>query len=606
MRKWLFPLALSALPVFNGCAPDAKSPPSADAKTVVQQEPTPPAQPGDEATNAETEAAVAQPDLSNAPYRLVPGELTLPPSIRQSGPVADVIRLVSTGAEPGVLLGFITNAANPFNLTSDEIIYLNDLGVPSGVIEAMLQRDQIIKQAGPALALGSTAQPEMVPLPEPPPPTSAVALAPVAPPPPAAPLAAEPPAVVDTVDAGFYDALAPYGNWVDVEGCGPCWQPAVAVLNPGWQPYLNGGHWIYTDCGWYWLSGYTWGWAAFHYGRWFQHNQLGWCWAPDPVWAPAWVSWRNTGSYCGWAPLPPGATFSPGVGLTYYGRPVSAGFHFGLNASAFVFVHTSHFLDHHVNHFLLPSGQADHLFPQTSPMTSLVANAGHLNNLGIPPAHITSVTRSEVRQVALRDEPVAKMDASHAERLSLGGGTLAVFRPDLTASPRGTVKLSTMPIQKSSELAANYKSLPQELPDSVQLPSAGRSEAMPAANPSAEGSSERAEATREPEHQPAPVAQVQTPAPPVRRNPANASVARLQRQWPWMASPSEPSARENGFSGRSFGPRLEPANRPAEARPEPPRYSPPPQEARHEQSPPPPPASSPPPPPAPRAERGGR
>jgi hypothetical protein len=64
----------------------------------------------------------------------MPGEMTLPPSIRRTGPVADVIRLVTSGVDQGVLMGFVTNSASLFNLTPDEIIYLNDLGVPSGVV----------------------------------------------------------------------------------------------------------------------------------------------------------------------------------------------------------------------------------------------------------------------------------------------------------------------------------------------------------------------------------------------------------------------------------------------------------------------------------------
>src|SRR5262249_35280204 len=89
----------------------------------------------------------------------------------------------------------------------------------------------------------------------------------------------------------FYDSLAPYGTWVDVGGYGQCWQPSAVSINPEWQPYCDRGHWVYSDCGWYWLSDYSWGWAPFHYGRWFRHNRLGWCWQPDRVWGPSWVSW---------------------------------------------------------------------------------------------------------------------------------------------------------------------------------------------------------------------------------------------------------------------------------------------------------------------------
>ncbi len=35
----------------------------------------------------------------------------------------------------------------------------------------------------------------------------------------------------------FYGDLSPYGQWVDLEGFGWCWQPSVVATNPGWQPY---------------------------------------------------------------------------------------------------------------------------------------------------------------------------------------------------------------------------------------------------------------------------------------------------------------------------------------------------------------------------------
>ena len=37
----------------------------------------------------------------------------------------------------------------------------------------------------------------------------------------------------------------------------------------------------------------------------FTMRAYGWCWAPDTVWGPSWVTWRYSGDYCGWAPLPP-------------------------------------------------------------------------------------------------------------------------------------------------------------------------------------------------------------------------------------------------------------------------------------------------------------
>src|SRR5205823_609742 len=49
----------------------------------------------------------------------------------------------------------------------------------------------------------------------------------------------------------FYSSLAPYGSWVFVTDYGWCWQPTVGVVHAGWRPYAHGGHWLYSDCGWY-------------------------------------------------------------------------------------------------------------------------------------------------------------------------------------------------------------------------------------------------------------------------------------------------------------------------------------------------------------------
>jgi hypothetical protein len=69
--------------------------------------------------------------------------------------------------------------------------------------------------------------------------------------------------------------------------------------------------------GWTWYSNYSWGWAPFHYGRWFFDNAYGWMWLPDTQWGPAWVTWRSGGDYYGWAPMEPGISISVALNGTY-------------------------------------------------------------------------------------------------------------------------------------------------------------------------------------------------------------------------------------------------------------------------------------------------
>jgi hypothetical protein len=102
----------------------------------------------------------------------------------------------------------------------------------------------------------------------------------------------------------FQGTLAPYGSWSYDAGYGYVWTPSAAVVGVGFTPYGTGGHWVWTEYGWTWVSDWDWGWAPFHYGRWYV-GVHGWCWAPGTHWGPGWVAWRSGGGYVGWAPLAP-------------------------------------------------------------------------------------------------------------------------------------------------------------------------------------------------------------------------------------------------------------------------------------------------------------
>jgi hypothetical protein len=288
----------------------------------------------------------------------------LPPNIYPTSPLAQVVRLTQAGVDESIIMTYVTNSGSTFNLDSDKIIYLKDIGLPNEVVTAMMQRDQQLQQqmaasayqppAQPAPATDTTDQPETAPPPQP----------------------VEQPAEV-TVNY-FYDTLAPYGTWVDVDGYGRCWRPSVVVYNPGWQPYCDHGHWVYTDCGWYWFSDYSWGWAPFHYGRWFQHSRWGWCWTPDTVWGPSWVTWRYSNDYCGWAPLPPRAVYREGVGFFYNGLAVSVGFDFGLSWNCFAFVPIGHFCDPHPRRYCVAPAQVTQIYNHTTVINNF---NGHGHNL---------------------------------------------------------------------------------------------------------------------------------------------------------------------------------------------------------------------------------
>jgi len=108
------------------------------------------------------------------------------------------------------------------------------------------------------------------------------------------------------LQASFEPALSPYGEWADDPQLGRVWVPAPEVVGETFVPYASNGHWALTEYGWTWVSGWEWGWAPFHYGRWSHLGGVGpWCWVPGTAWSPGWVAWRSGGGYAGWAPLAP-------------------------------------------------------------------------------------------------------------------------------------------------------------------------------------------------------------------------------------------------------------------------------------------------------------
>jgi len=96
------------------------------------------------------------------------------------------------------------------------------------------------------------------------------------------------------------------GQWVNTPDYGEVWQPNVEEQNPDWAPYREGS-WCYTPYyGWTWVSAEPWGWAPYHYGRWFLWGNR-WSWWPGviaagirPLWGPAWVSFMGLGTGLNW------------------------------------------------------------------------------------------------------------------------------------------------------------------------------------------------------------------------------------------------------------------------------------------------------------------
>jgi hypothetical protein len=489
--SWVLGLVLLVLPL-AGCLQESSISSQAVAAADVASPPeTPSVEPAIETSaDINTEEMMAEADaqkISTAPAKKVSTEIEVPANLKPSPATAEIIKLANAGVDESVMLSFITNSLGTFNLRAEEIIYLNDIGVPSGVVTAMIQRDHLLQAESSNLTVASS---ESVPSVANPPAYPADAI-------PEQPLSAvEPPPTVFDSGAGYssvdytmpvdtepsptdytdyYDSLAPYGNWVDVGGYGRCWQPTVVVVNRGWTPYFNCGRWVYSDCGWYWMSDYSWGWAPFHYGRWFQHATLGWCWRPDRVWGPSWVCWRHNGDFCGWAALPPGARFVAGVGLTFHGHPARHDFNFGLTANHFRFVRANHFLERDLARHVLPRDHATRIFDHTVASSGIISRGRTVVNDGIPRGQIATATHANIRPVSLHNVTPTE-GVGIRERFERNGRTLAVYRPDIqqrTPARTDTAVGGASGIagQSHTRLAHVQPHRPQTTPPQPALPS---------------------------------------------------------------------------------------------------------------------------------------
>src|SRR6266700_5091955 len=415
--RWNLGLALLVLPLAAGCLQQAASLPEISPPTVIAEAPLESTlQSAAEDDGASSAERVAEADLSNAAAKAVLTEQALPPTIRPGSPLAEVVRLADSGVDESVVLAFVTNSTSTFNLGSQEIIYLNDIGVPGAVIAAMIQRDHMLQQS---LAVAAMAQPpagaptqnELAARPDGSPPYPAPPET-VAAPPYDATESYPPPQPADASYSTFYDALGSYGTWADVEGYGRCWQPTVAVVDPSWRPYFDNGRWIYSDCGWYWLSG----------------------------------------DYCGWAPLPPTAWFTRGLGLTYFGRPVGFGSNLGLSMDCYPFIPWNHFRDDHLRRYALPRQQVAQFFNNTIAVTRIIGSDNRVINHGITPERVAEATHTAIRPVVIRDIGPNAAGGIRAERLTPDGRTLAVFRPHSPPTARSLRGLADNNLQTGERI----------------------------------------------------------------------------------------------------------------------------------------------------------
>jgi len=210
----------------------------------------------------------------------------------------------------------------------------------------------------------------------------------------------------------FYDELSPYGQWIDYPGYGYVWMPSVGY---GFRPYSTNGHWVPTDMGWTWASDYPWGWAAFHYGRWFFDNGYGWMWIPGQEWAPAWVSWRSSQEYYGWAPMGPNISFNTG----YYNPP----------ANYWCFVPHQYVSNPHMNNYYVNESRNVTIINNTTIINNYNTSSNLRNSYRGGPAadEVARYSGAPVRPVVVRE--------NNRPGEQLNNNQFSIYRPRVSTVP---------------------------------------------------------------------------------------------------------------------------------------------------------------------------
>ena len=226
----------------------------------------------------------------------------------------------------------------------------------------------------------------------------------------------------------FYDALDPYGEWVWHPRFGYVWLPGN--VRESWRPYTV-GHWVYTDeYGWYWDSYEPFAWAVYHYGRWGYDPDYGWFWVPGDTWAPAWVNWRYSDNYTGWAPV------GPGTGGGYaYGAPVD---YDPPVAESWVFVQPRYMTSRTIYHYALPVADLNIAFIGATNVYRPVYRTGVVFNFGVPRERVVKVVnRPIVVKKIVKVTNVTNKTVIYKNGKRQGNG-INVFAPNMAkgAQPR--------------------------------------------------------------------------------------------------------------------------------------------------------------------------
>jgi len=214
----------------------------------------------------------------------------------------------------------------------------------------------------------------------------------------------------------FYSELSPYGEWIEIDRNLIVWQPYSVAEN--WQPYTR-GQWHWTSDGWYWNSYEPFGWATYHYGRWYFDDYYGWVWFPDNEWAPSWVEWRYSNNYIGWAPLSPYASFRIGVGIHF-------SHHKPINHYHWHFVNTHHFCGVNVHNYIFNHNKNHRIYSKTKYRTNYYHKNGRIINGGIDRRYIEKRIGRDIHEKRFTS---TKTRTSFERNKRIRDNKITVYRP---------------------------------------------------------------------------------------------------------------------------------------------------------------------------------
>src|SRR3954469_5991153 len=219
----------------------------------------------------------------------------------------------------------------------------------------------------------------------------------------------------------FYQKLDSYGDWRETENYGYVFQPRVAEESRDWRPYTE-GRWVYSDAGWTWVSDEPFGWATYHYGRWVRLRRVGWVWVPGKEWGPAWVSWRTSKDYVGWAPLPPEARFDRRQGIQNWSDN-----YYDIGPEQYSFVASNDFGSEHVRRAVVPQERNITIAVETTNVTRITFANTRIVNEGPSYEEFRSRGPRPIERVHLRWQRNAETAPAR-----LRGNELEVSAPPIT------------------------------------------------------------------------------------------------------------------------------------------------------------------------------